>query len=105
MLLVAHELNGDLNKIQLLQLSDLDLCGVHRQNIHFAENSASACQIDLKRLIEWSEQRPWFLSLYLNYTENNLHFVKSVPILIRNAFTYNMVNNGFFIRFFFVFLM
>lgn len=91
MLLVAHELDGDLNKIQPLQLSDLDLCGVHRKGINFAENLASACQIDLKRIIEWGEQRPWFLSLYLNYSENNLHFVKSVPILIRNAFTYNMV--------------
>lgn len=95
MLMVAHELNGDLSKIQSLKLSDLDLCGVYRQNIHFGENVASACQIDLKTLIEWGERRPWFLSLYLNYTENNLHFVKSVPILVRNAFTYNMVSNGF----------
>lgn len=96
MLLIAHELNGDLNKIQPLKLSDLDLCGVHRHDIHFGENMASACQIDLQTLIEWGEQRPWFLSLYLNYTENNLRFVKSVPILIRNAFTYNLVNRNEF---------
>lgn len=102
MLLVAHELNGNLNKIQPLKLSDVDLCGIHRKYIHFGENLASACQIDLQTLIEWGEQRPWFLNLYLNYTENNLHFIKAVPILIRNAFTYNMVNRIH--RFFFWFI-
>lgn len=91
MLLVAHELNGELKTIQPLKTSDLDLCGMHQQHINFGENLASACQLDLRTLIDLGEQKPWFLNLYLNYTENNQNLVKAVPILIQNAFTYNMV--------------
>ncbi|XP_055326927.1 meckelin [Sitodiplosis mosellana] len=90
MLLVAHELNGELKTIQPLKLDDLNLCGMHQQQIKFGENLASACQIDLRSLIEMGERKPWFLNLFLNYTENNINLVKAVPILIRNAFTYNM---------------
>lgn len=91
MLLVAHELSGELQRIQPLKLDDLNLCGMHQQQIKFGENLASACQIDLRALIEIGERKPWFLNLFLNYTENNINLVKTVPILIRNAFTYNMV--------------
>lgn len=107
LMMVAHELNGDLRKIQPVKLNDLNLCGSSQQSIHFGENLASACQLDLRTLIEIGEQRPWFLNLYLNYTENNLHLIKSIPILIRNAFTYNMVrpwilvpNEQYFLNFF-----
>lgn len=92
MLLVAHELTGELKTIKSLKTSDLDLCGMHQQHIHFGENLASACQLDLRTLIDLGEQKPWFLNLYLNYTENNQNLVKAVPILIQNAFSYNMVN-------------
>lgn len=92
MLLVAHELNGKLKVIQPLKLNDLNLCGMHQQQqIYFGQNLATACQIDLRTLIEMGEQKPWFFNLFLNYTENNMQLVKSVPILIRNVFTYNMV--------------
>lgn len=92
MLMVAHDINGDLKKIQPMKLDDLNLCSTKQQSIHFGENIASACQIDLKTLIEMGERRPWFYNLYLNYTESGLHLVKTVPVLIRNAFTYNMVS-------------
>lgn len=91
LLLVAHELNGNLKTIQPLKMNDLNLCGMNQQQIYFGENLAASCQLNIQSLIEMGEQKPWFLNLYLNYTENNLHLVKSVPILIRNAFTYNMV--------------
>lgn len=91
MLLVAHELSGELKTIQPLKLNDLNLCGMQQQQIKFGENLASACQIDLRTLIEMGERNPWFLNLFLNYTENNLNLVKAVPVLIRNAFTYNLV--------------
>lgn len=95
MLLVSHELNGELKRIQALKLDDLNLCGMNQQHINFGENLASACQINLQTLIEMGERKPWFFNLYLNYTENNMNLVKNVPILIRNAFTYNMVNDFF----------
>lgn len=91
LMMVAHELNGDLSTIQQLKLSDLNLCPSTRQSIHFGENVGSACQIDLRSMIEMSEKRPPFLNVYLNYTENSLNLLKTVPVLIRNAFTYNMV--------------
>lgn len=90
-IVVSHELNGKLKEIRNLKLNDLNLCGTSQQYISFGENLASACRINLMSLIEMGEQRPWFLNIYLNYTENGLNLVKSVPILIRNAFTYNMV--------------
>lgn len=91
LMLVTHALNGSLQAIQPFKLDDLNLCGMSQQHIHFGENLASACQMDLRDLLELGERKPWFMNLYLNYTENNLNLVKSVPILIRNSFTYNMV--------------
>lgn len=96
---MAHELNGNLKSIQPFKLSDLDLCGTHHQHINFGKNLANACKLDLQTLIDMGEQKPWFLNLYLNYTENNMNLVKTVPVLIKNAFTYNMVNRGFFVVF------
>lgn len=75
-----------------MKLNDLNLCGSSQQFIRFGENMASACQLNLISLIKIGENHASFLNIYLNYTENNLHLVKSVPILIRNAFTYNMVS-------------
>lgn len=88
---MAHDLSGELKSIRSMNLNDLNLCGPHQQHIDFGQNLASACQIDLRTLIEMGERKPWFFNLYVNYTENNMNLVKSVPILIRNAFTYNMV--------------
>lgn len=92
MLMVAHSLDGDLQKIQPMKLDDLNFCSTKQQSIHFGENLASSCQIDLKTLIEMGERRPWFYNLYLNYSESSLPLVKTVPVLIRNAFTYNMLS-------------
>lgn len=88
---MAHDLSGELKSIRSMNMNDLNLCGARQQHIDFGQNMASACQIDLRALIEMGERRPWFLNLYINYTESNVNLVKSVPILIRNAFTYNMV--------------
>lgn len=93
---VTHELDGKLKAIQNTKLNDLNLCGTSQQHIRFGENLASACRINLMTLIAMGEQRPWFFNLYLNYTENNLSLVKAMPILIRNAFTYNMVSSSNF---------
>lgn len=95
-LLVSHELNGELKTFQPMKLDDLNLCGMNQQNINFGENLASACQIDLRTLIEMGERKPSFLNLYLNYTENGMNLVKAMPILIRNSFTYNMVKDWLF---------
>lgn len=92
MLVVGHRLNGDLQIIRPMKLDDLNFCPTEQQSIRFGESLASTCQIDLKTLIEMGERRPWFYNLYLNYSESSLHLVKTVPVLIRNAFTNNMVS-------------
>lgn len=93
--LVGHSFDGELQTIEALRSTDFDLCAAKAtpasQNIRFGENIVDTCTLDLRALLEVGEQRPWLLNLYLNYTENGLHLMKAVPVLIRNAFSHNMV--------------
>lgn len=50
------------------------------------------CHLNMRTLIERGEKQPWFMNFYLNYTENNENFLKSVPILIRNSIVQNSVS-------------
>lgn len=58
----------------------------------FGKSVKESCRIDLKSLIDLGEARPWFYNLYLNYTENNVNLLKTVPILIRNSASLNAVS-------------
>lgn len=91
---VSHELNGKLKAIQPLKLDDLMLCESSEEFIYFGDNMETGCRLNIISLIETGEQRPWFFDIYLSYTENNLHLLKPVPVLIRNMSTFNMVRYG-----------
>lgn len=95
LVLVGHSLDGELQTIETLRATDFNLCAAKatttNQNIRFGENVVDTCALDLHALLEMGEQRPWLMNMYLNYTENGLHLMKAVPVLIRNAFSHNMV--------------
>lgn len=103
MLLVAFNVNGSLKTIQRLEVNDLNFCDestMEYTHIKFAKNFKKTCSVNLKRLIA-THKEPLLYDLYLNYTENNLNLLKSVPVLIRNAFAHNVVSrslNYFFYR-------
>lgn len=91
-LLVSHLLSGDLHLIKPLKLPDLNLCPNSAKHIHFGKNIMENCRLNLRMLIDRGEKQPWFMNLYLNYTENNENFLKSIPILIRNSIVQNTVS-------------
>lgn len=88
-------MDGELQTIEALRWTDFDLCAAKlttsSQHIQFGENIVDTCTLDLHALLEVGEQRPWLMNVYLNYTENGMHLMKAVPVLIRNAFSHNMV--------------
>ncbi|XP_037038516.1 meckelin [Bradysia coprophila] len=95
MLLTAFHVNGTLKTIQRLAVSDLNFCDestMDYTHIKFAKSFVKTCSVNLKHLIA-THNEPLLYDLYLNYTENNLHLLKSVPVLIRNAFAHNAENN------------
>lgn len=96
MLLVAFNVNGSLKTIQRLEVNDLNFCDestMEYTHIKFAKNFKKTCSLNLKRLIA-THEKPLLYDLYLNYTENNLNLLKSVPVLIRNAFAHNVVSRS-----------
>lgn len=101
MLLIAFNVNGSLRTIQRFEVNDLNFCdesSMEYTHIKFARNFKKTCSVNLKRLIATHEE-PLLYDLYVNYTENNLNLLKSVPVLIRNAFSHNAVS-GFLTKFF-----
>lgn len=93
--MVAFDLTGQLQSIKPFHIADLNLCTArmsYNEHIMFGESRKETCRIDLKSVIELGESRPWFYSLYLNYTENNVNLMKAVPVLIRNSASLNAVS-------------
>lgn len=93
LVLVGHSVDGDLKTIEPLRIGDFSFCRDKKlpDAIRFGEDLVSSCRLDLRELVARGEQRPWMLNLYLNYTENKVNLMKAVPVLIRNAFSHNMV--------------
>lgn len=93
MIMVGHSIDGDLKAIESLRLQQFNFCADKYipDAIHFGQDLVSSCHLKLNDLIKRGEERPWIMNLYLNYTENRVNLMKAVPVLIRNAFTHNMV--------------
>lgn len=97
-------MDGNLKTMQPLDLKDLHLCDdlfhAHK-NIRFGQKFESKCKISVLRLLKNAQINPVFMDMYINYTENNISLMKAVPILIRNAFSHNMVSMDFLILLFY----
>lgn len=94
MIIISFDLEGKLKTMRPLSIHDINFCdesASHYTHIKFAQYFETKCAINIKRLISYAETKLTFNDLYLNYTENGIHLMKSVPILIRDVLSYNKV--------------
>uniref|UniRef100_A0A182MCG5 Meckelin n=1 Tax=Anopheles culicifacies TaxID=139723 RepID=A0A182MCG5_9DIPT len=90
--LVNYDLHGHLRQFREMRFADLNLCERYdvsqEQRIRFGQNYQRKCALNVNRLVEdFGEVE--FLSLYVNYYEQRVRLIRSVPILIANAFSQN----------------
>ncbi|XP_053660519.1 meckelin [Anopheles marshallii] len=90
--LVSYDLQGHLRQFREMRFADLNLCERYdvsqEQRIRFGQNYHRRCVLNVHRLVEdFGEVE--FLSLYVNYYEQRVRLMRSVPILIGNAFSQN----------------
>lgn len=109
LILIAFNLEGKLIKLQKFEINDLNLCGaiyndvndnvgssfekIPLNDITFKKSFTINCQINIKKLIRFGELNPYFYSLYINYTENDINLMKIIPIRIKNLNTLNLVSS------------
>lgn len=95
---VSYELTGQLKTIQPFYIGQLNRCeeSIYKySHIRFGHNFHNQCKLNIRTLVEWWERNTMFMDLYLNYTEsnnNNVNLLKSIPVLIRDAFSHNDVS-------------
>ncbi|XP_052890600.1 meckelin [Anopheles moucheti] len=90
--LVSYDLHGHLRQFCEMRFADLNLCErydvTQEQRIRFGQNYHRRCILNVHRLAEdFGEVE--FRSLYVNYYEQRVRLMRSVPILIGNAFSQN----------------
>lgn len=93
--IVSFRLNGDLDKFKLMEINDLNLCakyGSRYKYIKFGENLEENCEINGRDLDHRFLGDMKFFTIYLNYFENDLEYLKAVPILVKNIFSHNNEN-------------
>lgn len=89
--LMSYDLKGQFKTIRPLTIHDLNFCdesAAQYTRIKFARNFRTKCRLNVKRLIGYAESK-LFIDLYMQYLENNVTLMRTVPILIRQAFAYN----------------
>lgn len=94
-MIVSYNLTGSLTTMQTFSIGDLNFCEQSQdqyRNISFGQNFETQCKVNFLWFIRMVERNPTFKDLYLNYTENNVHFLKSVPVLLKKTFSHNSVS-------------
>ncbi|XP_035893004.1 meckelin [Anopheles stephensi] len=90
--LVSYDLHGHLRQFREMRFSDLNLCERYdvsqEQRIRFGQNYQRTCVLNVRRLVEDFGEAE-FLSLYVNYYEQKVRLMRSVPVLIENGFSQN----------------
>ncbi|CAO1407289.1 unnamed protein product [Diamesa serratosioi] len=93
--IVSYNVTGELTEMRQMKMNDLNLCnrvsspsGMWQQRLQFAENINVKCNINLKELM-LLEPEMNFKTIFLNYFENKVNFLQTIPVLIRNSFDHN----------------
>lgn len=85
-------MSGHLRQFREMRFADLNLCERYDvsqdQRIRFGQSYYRKCALNVNRLVE-DFRAVEFLSLYVSYYEQRVRLMRSVPILIENAFTQN----------------
>ncbi|EAT42306.1 AAEL006128-PA, partial [Aedes aegypti] len=91
--LVSYDLYGHLKNFRAMRLTDLNLCERYSASqelrIRFAQSYHRRCRISLRRMLQdFSE--PEFINLYVDYYDQKIRLLRSIPVLIRKAlFSHN----------------
>ncbi|XP_053680358.1 meckelin [Anopheles nili] len=90
--LVSYDLHGHLRHFREMRFADLNLCERYdvsqEQRVRFGQNYRRKCILNVNRLVvDFREVE--FLSLYVSYHEQRVRLMRSVPVLIRDAFNQN----------------
>lgn len=91
---IEFDVDGNLVKHAKLEIDELNLCErymVADGDIRFGVNRHAKCRLKLKNLIEDFKEMK-FYDLYLDYNENDVRLLKSIPILISSRFSQNEVS-------------
>uniref|UniRef100_A0A182JYH4 RRM domain-containing protein n=1 Tax=Anopheles christyi TaxID=43041 RepID=A0A182JYH4_9DIPT len=90
--LASYDLYGHLRQFREMRFADLNLCERYdvsqEQRIRFGQNYNRKCALNVNRLVE-DFREVEFLSLYVSYYEQHVRLMRSVPVLIENAFSQN----------------
>uniref|UniRef100_A0A182QLK9 Meckelin n=1 Tax=Anopheles farauti TaxID=69004 RepID=A0A182QLK9_9DIPT len=90
--LVSYDLYGHLKQFREMRFADLNLCerygASQEQRIRFGQNYHRKCVLNVNRLVEDFKEVE-FHSLYVSYYEQRVRLMRSVPVLIGNAFSQN----------------
>ncbi|XP_055544180.1 meckelin [Wyeomyia smithii] len=90
--LISYDLYGHLRSFRAMRFADLNLCerysASQEQRVRFARNYDRRCRISLQQLLEdFSE--PEFVNLYADYYDQKARLLRSIPVLVRKAFSHN----------------
>lgn len=75
-----------------MRFADLNLCERYsvsqEQRVRFAQNYERRCRVSLQQMLEdFSE--PEFFNLYADYYDQKARLLRSIPVLVRKAFSHN----------------
>lgn len=95
--ITSFNLEGNLLEYRPMYLSDLNMCNLVStpidsigDRIRFAENFHQRCRLNLRSWLDIQKDMK-FMTIFLNYFENNINFIQTVPVLIKNAYGTNRV--------------
>ncbi|XP_053690922.1 meckelin [Sabethes cyaneus] len=90
--LISYNLYGHLRSFRTMRFADLNLCERYsisqEQRVRFAQNYDRRCRISLQQMLDdFSE--PEFINLYADYYDQKARLLRSIPVLVRKAFSQN----------------
>ncbi|XP_055605729.1 meckelin [Uranotaenia lowii] len=91
--LISYDLYGHLKSFRIMRLTDLNLCerysASQEQRIRFGQNYARKCRVSFRRLVADLGNEVEFYNLFADFYDQKARLLRSVPILIRKAFSHN----------------
>lgn len=100
---ITFDVEGNLMRHAKMEIDELNLCERYMQNVNggirFGENRQVMCKLKLSNLVNDFKDME-FYDLYFDYFENDVRFLKSLPVLIKKLFSYHEVR---FYLFFYTF--
>lgn len=89
---ITFDIDGNLKRHAKIEFDELNLCERYSvqssDGVRFGVNRQVNCKLKLSNLVHDFKEME-FYDLYLDYFENDIRLLKSIPVLIKNLFSYN----------------